>query len=537
MTTLRAITEDELVTALRTADRRNDLFPPRDGDKVAGRIAAGFARGLHARLQDGSYRPDAACFVTVRKPGLLTRPAAVLTLQDRVVYEALVSRASHKIQRRLPTERVVVWPRADATKPAWKKLEKFVLDSQDEYVLHADVAGFYESIDHPRLRRSLADAGVDPTLTETLMGFLLTIMGADRGLPQGLGTSDALATLYLASADRELIASGVRFARHGDDYRILATTHHDAVEAAHLFQQALRQCGLLPNGAKLWIESRARFEEASNDVARASDEFRQRIEETRVKELTGKTDDELAELASEYEIDEDAQWRYFYHGTIDTAEFRDLIAPFLSASAQEVMEQLYHDAINRTEDLPRQLTHARIVYCLQRLASAKARGPLDTALVTLREFPDETDALCSYLLSMCDAEPAYVASICIDFLTNTAYVTDWQEAWILRVLSRCVSAAKSESLATIAKIMENTERGWLPRIEAARVLAAAGKLSLEGARRLRTQAPEAYKSDLGGLVASNYEQLPWAEGFLEGLRQDHLADVVIAGVLSSRRGA
>ena len=533
-TALTNITESELVDALKVADGRNDLFPPRDGDKVAGRIAAGFARGLHTRLQDGSYQPDPADFVTVRKPGLLTRPAAVMTLKDRVVFEALVAKARPKIQRRLPPDTVAIWPRADGSTPSWKKLDEFVLTSPEAFVLHADVAGFYESIDHARLRRALADAGVDAMLTDTLITFLRMIMGADRGLPQGLGSSDSLATLYLAGADRELIASGVRFARHGDDYRLLAPTRDAAVKAAHFFEAALRRCALLPNGRKLWIQPRQRYEAESRDVTTASEEFKVRIREARVDELGDKSDEELAEIASEYEIDEDAQWRYFYHGSMDPEEFRDLIAPFLNPSAQEVLEELYRDAINRQGDLPAQLRHARIVYCLQRLASVKAPGPLETVLEALRDFPDETDELCSYLLSLCETHADRVAVICGEFLVGTAYMTDWQQAWVLRVLSRCVASAEPATLAAVTTYLSEPAMGWLPRLEAARVLAANGTLRAEDARALRAQAPEAYKSDIAGLVAANHDRLAWSESFLDGIREDHLADVVIKGIIDSK---
>lgn len=457
-----------------------------------------------------------------------------MTLKDRVVFEALVARVRPKIQRRLPPATVVIWPRADETRPSWKKLDEFVLKSSEGFVVHADVAGFYESIDHSRLRRALADAGVDLTLTETLMTFLRAAMGADRGLPQGLGSSDSLATLYLAASDRDLLADGIHFARHGDDYRLVASTRDEAVRTAHLFEAALRRNALLPNGRKLWIQTRERYEAECHDVTTASDEFKRKIQLSRVDELDDKSDEELAELASQYEIDEDAQWRYFYHGAMDPAEFRDLIAPFLGPTAQEVLEELYRDAINRDGDLPAQLRHARIVYCLQRLASAKAHGPLSSILQAMRDFPDETDELCSYLLSMCDADPKAVASICVGFLTETGYATDWQQAWVLRVLSRCAASAPPGTIDAVAEYMESPTRGWLARLEAARVLAATGALAVESARALRAQVPEAYKSDIAGLVAANHKRLSWAEEFLDGVRQDHLADVVVKGIIESK---
>lgn len=279
---LQSLTEQELVEALSVVDGRNDMFPPRDTDKVAGRIAAGFARGLHARLQDRSYVVERADFVPVRKSGLLTRPAAVLRLQDRVVYESLVARMRPRIQRRLPPSDVVIWPRADGTKPDWKQLETGPLTTGAPFIVLADVAGFYESIDHTRLRRALADAGIEVVLIDTVLELLKQLMGDDRGIPQGLGTSDSLATLFLAAADFQMLAAGLTFARHGDDYRILASTESEAVRAAHLFEQALRDDALLANARKLRIVSASGYAGHLRDVEDASVAFREKMQAARV---------------------------------------------------------------------------------------------------------------------------------------------------------------------------------------------------------------------------------------------------------------
>src|SRR3712207_7602021 len=49
-----------------------------------------FVEYIRKQIEDGTYEPDPACFVQVPKAGLSSRPAALLTLTDRVVFEALL---------------------------------------------------------------------------------------------------------------------------------------------------------------------------------------------------------------------------------------------------------------------------------------------------------------------------------------------------------------------------------------------------------------------------------------------------------------
>jgi hypothetical protein len=66
--------------------QRNDLLPPRVEDKVHGQLRQGFLASLEAAIDDGSYRPLPADRVLVPKPRFASRPAALLSLEDRVVY-------------------------------------------------------------------------------------------------------------------------------------------------------------------------------------------------------------------------------------------------------------------------------------------------------------------------------------------------------------------------------------------------------------------------------------------------------------------
>src|SRR5688572_28293849 len=105
----------DLEGALAQAAARNDLLPPREDDKVSGELGKRFLTYLHERLSSGRYDPQPAQFVRVPKAGFTSRPAALLSLADRVLYEALVGSLRPALAKYLVTSEVAMWPRESPT--------------------------------------------------------------------------------------------------------------------------------------------------------------------------------------------------------------------------------------------------------------------------------------------------------------------------------------------------------------------------------------------------------------------------------------
>jgi hypothetical protein len=248
----------EFPKAQEQASVSNDLLPPREEDRVGGELGNRFAAHLQKLLQDNKYAPDPASFVQVPKPGFTSRPAALLTLRDRVVYEALVDLLRNRLGRYLLPEGVVFWPRESYVEKRWNEFERAPLLIDHEYIVQADVAGFYDSIDHELLEDLLVHATGEREASRAIKDFLSSIMCSRRGVPQGLLPSDTLATAFLQPVDAALVREGFDYFRHGDDIRISAPTVSRAREAISTLELLLRQQGLLVNGAKCAIISRSR---------------------------------------------------------------------------------------------------------------------------------------------------------------------------------------------------------------------------------------------------------------------------------------
>lgn len=529
-----------LKEGLSRVGRTNDMLPPREDDKVAGRIAARFVAALEQSIHDHEYEPSRASFVYVPKTRFATRPAALLTLADRVVYEALVEPMRAKIEKFLVSDSTVLWPRGATTEKRWNDFEVAPLEAGGGYVVIADVAGFYESIDHQRLRQTLVKSGVGFSDAEALEELLHGVMGTGRGIPQGIATSDALATLYLAAADATVRRTVAGYWRHGDDLRMTAVNFSEARRAVTVLEAALRESGLLMNAAKLRVLTFSTYAANQADTERTRDEFGKRLLAARREAIKNSEEPEvLEELMKEAGLDEDMQWGFWYHGFIEIDVVLDALKDHIAPSVLEVQREMFRDAMQHRPGTPaglsQELWHARLVYCLRRFAGAKSEAALPHAGELLVRNPEETQSVASYLLSLVDTQPEAVARSVDHALENTHFLLGWQRGWLYRVLSRVSAHVQPPILDEAERVMQSQDEDWLARIEAARLLAAAGRFNGAYSNSLLSNAPEAYHSDVIAIAAGLEATETWPKAFLDGVRQDPLGAVVVDGVRDKQR--
>ena len=137
----RVIDQLNLEAAVRRGTVRNDLLPPRYEDLVTGEVGKRFSDGLQNRLERGRYDPTPASYVLVPKPGNTTRPAALLTLPDRVVFDALVETLRSRIESALLGPDIIMWPRGTRAPKRWADFEQAPITTGKQYIARADVLG------------------------------------------------------------------------------------------------------------------------------------------------------------------------------------------------------------------------------------------------------------------------------------------------------------------------------------------------------------------------------------------------------------
>lgn len=210
------------------------------------------------RLQDGD--PDPALEVAIAKTPFFTRPAVLLTLEDRVAYQAAVASIASKIDAALPPQvRSARLSKDDKYflergQTAWQQWIKSVhaeVKSGKRWMIKSDLTAFFEHVPHRLLLDEISALNPDPRLVPIIRKMLRSWASVpDMGLPQGPNASRLLANLYLLPVDRAMLNANFTYYRYMDDFRILADSKSDVVEGMRLLEQECRRRGMILSTAK-----------------------------------------------------------------------------------------------------------------------------------------------------------------------------------------------------------------------------------------------------------------------------------------------
>lgn len=520
----------ELVGALKLA-KSNDLLPPREDDKLSGELGKRFVEYLKKEIEEDRYKPTPASFVPVPKPGFTTRPAALLALQDRVVYEAIVAAVRPNLSKtETISDSVVLWPRVNDSPKRWKEFEKGPLEGEASFVVQSDISGFYESIDHRVLEDDLVKAGVDRPAASAIRAFLDEVMGGSRGLPQGLMASDTLATTYLRDVDEAMVKNLFQYTRHGDDVRITTETAPRAREAIFRVEELLRTRGLLINAAKVVLGSREVYEAE----LRAGDETFEKARNTlfakNVESVT-EDDEEFIAAMKEAGLDEQWGWDLFYHGSASVQEVIEAMREHLEPSTVAVMEHAFNEAMihapGTTEPMEAHVFHYVLLRTLVQLAAARSLVALSYMHQLLLRFPDKTEVIAQYLNAVMSIAPDRAVAEIEQVLEADTFLTPWQLAWLYRVLADGASYVKDTTRAGFRRVVTGLSGDWLSRVEAAKVLARCGDLDQEAFIECWRQAPEVYRCDLLVVAAICSNTTEWAKTFLAVVGRDPVEKAIV----------
>lgn len=193
--------------------RENDGVAGVDGVTFADIEAAGVARWLAEvaeALKQKTYRPAAVRRVYIPKDDGKQRPLGISTIKDRVVKMAAVIVLEPIFEADLMEEQYAYRPGRSAHQAIGKV--HWWLNQGYREVVDCDLSGYFDSIPHPELLKSLARRISDGQMMALLKGWLeMAVEETDerggrrrstvnrdtrRGTPQGSPISPLLANLY-----------------------------------------------------------------------------------------------------------------------------------------------------------------------------------------------------------------------------------------------------------------------------------------------------------------------------------------------------
>jgi group II intron reverse transcriptase/maturase len=253
--------------------RANKGAPGVDGQSFDDVESYGLDRWLDdltQSLRDRSYRPDPVRRVWIPKPGSdKQRPLGIPTVKDRVVQMAAVLVMSPIFEDDLPDEQFGYRPGKSALQAVQAVQRR--LDSGHTEVVDADLSGYFDSIPHAELMKSVARRVSDGDLLHLIKMWLeAPVEGTDergrkqrttrnrdegRGTPQGGVISPLLANLYFrrfilgwkrGGHERRLDA---RIVNYADDF-VICCRPGMAPEAMRVMRQMMEKLRLTINEKK-----------------------------------------------------------------------------------------------------------------------------------------------------------------------------------------------------------------------------------------------------------------------------------------------
>lgn len=228
-------------------------------------LAANLDR-LMRELKQGIFQPLPARRVYIPKDAKRTkfRPLGIPAVRDRIAQEVLRRLLNPIFEKKFHEDSYGFRPKRSCHQAVERVLE---LHRQGyQWVLDADIKGFFDNLSHHAVMRELADVVADGNILRLVEKFLRAgvieggqLLPTRVGTPQGGVASPLLANIALNVLDWYLHQHGYRFVRYADDFVVLCRTEAEAKEALALIQPLLRdQLGLTLSAEKTQIR---RFQE------------------------------------------------------------------------------------------------------------------------------------------------------------------------------------------------------------------------------------------------------------------------------------
>lgn len=414
---------------------RQNLLPPEPWLQALGAQVPMLTDWIASRLRAGAVNARNVIVTARKNQG--TRPVPLMGIAERVVYRALSSyildgvvlpkRDSEEYRAFVMAPIVAHW--ADSPPGV-----RTIGGGAFSYVVEADVAAFYEYIDHGLLQQELQIQTNMVESVELLGELLVECEGKKFGLPQLYDPSDWLSEVYIRVVERDLLRQGFLVWRYNDDFRIGCRDYATALEAIEKLEEAARRVGLTLSAYKTYTPSFATYFFKNVGV--------------QVSDDNDVVDPENVEaIASDYFIDDQ-----------DALELATNNLQRLSLPSEDKRRI---DLKKIKSDEIRDLRGA-----LSTLTRASDPQGLPWVRRLLEFVPSLTPNLIRYIISLNQDEAGDAAADVLDDLRVDQALSDWQAMWVLHALGE-LDQVRRDDVAEWIQVERNRRKNRAFAAEAA----------------------------------------------------------------------
>lgn len=447
------------------------------------------------------FQPETTDIVLARKIGGGSRPLPFMSLRDRLAYRALVT---------------AVDPELESARGDHSTFQDgpLVVDGC-KYVLKADIAAFYQYVDHEKLVDEVVAQRGDDLGVVAATQLLQASTGRLFGLPQMSQASDALAEIYIDPIRRDLVRAGFKVFRFADDFRVACNDYNSALAALEIMERSAFSLGLVLNESKTSTPSLDKYSSGLRETERAESELFHLLDQSNAEARGVHGEDVVPSIENFFnvdvglyaDIDIDIDWSDEDLGVpgvddsndtdddevpadIDASGSDDTDVPSeRQVEAATFLLTLWHEKTGLDGD--RMTTRVEwssaawstlLRKALRVLTLVRDDAVLEHVTALLVYEPHLTPQLCDYLAVLADINGDGVAAA-LDEVCSRRIVSIWQALWV----ANCCGAIPSLGSRTATHIV------WLNEQLASEHQSLAVEAALSLARRRVLEPEEALK--------------------------------------------